>query len=321
MKKYNLALLGSIDSQEMRKVFAAKLTELAATDERICLLDADLMASMSTRSFLEKYPDRTFNCGIQEQNMMGVAAGLSAMGKIPFTHTFGAFAARRAYDQIFISCGYAKQNVKIIGSDPGVTAAANGGTHMPFEDVAIMRAIPDMMVLEPTDATMLENLIPQIAATKGCAYIRLTRKVSEAVYAPGSTFELGKAALLREGSDVAIIAMGYSVHQALKAAETLAERGISAMVVDMFTVAPLDVNAVLTAAKCGAIVTAENHNVIGGLGSAVAEVLAENCPTPLERVGVRNSFGAVGTRDGLARQFEIDAEAIVEAVEKVKLRK
>ena len=311
MTKYTPHQTIETDKGEMRKVFAAGLTQLAKSDDRIYLMDSDLMASMSTRSFMEQFPERTINCGIQEANMMGIAAGLSAMGKIPFTHTFGAFAARRAYDQIFISCAYAQQNVKIIGSDPGVTAAANGGTHMPFEDIALMRAIPNMTIVEPTDITMLASLLPQIANAPGCTYIRLCRKVSEAVYPEGSQFKLGEACLLREGADVAIIASGYCVHQALIAAEALATQGISATVIDMHTIAPLDREAIEFAAKCGAVVVAENHNVNGGLGSAVAEALGELRPTPLVRVGIHNSFGEVGSREQLAAKFGIDAAGIV----------
>ncbi|MCL2212684.1 MAG: transketolase family protein [Oscillospiraceae bacterium] len=316
MIKYTPNPTIEIDRGEMRKVFAAGLAEMAKTDDRIYLMDSDLMASMSTRSFMDAFPDRTINCGIQEANMMGVAAGLSAMGKIPFTHTFGAFAARRAYDQIFISCAYSQQNVKIIGSDPGVTAAGNGGTHMPFEDVALMRAIPNMTIVEPTDITMLASLLPQIKDAPGCTYIRLCRKVSEAVYPEGSQFKLGEAALLREGKDVAIIASGYCVHQALIAAQDLAAEGISATVIDMFTIAPLDREAVLAAAECGAVVVAENHNVNGGLGSAVAEALGEMKPTPLVRVGIKDSFGEVGTREQLAARFGIDAAGIVAGVKR-----
>ena len=219
----------------MRDAFCQTLIELAKKDDRICLLDADLMGAMGTKPFAKELPERTVDCGIQEANMIGVAAGLSAEGKIPFAHTFGIFATRRACDQIFVSCAYAGRTVKIIGSDPGVTAALNGGTHMPFEDLGIMRGMPEVTVIEPTDVTMLKDLLPKIAAKPGVDYLRLVRKSCEAIYEEGSTFEIGKANVLREGDDVAIIAMGYCVGQALIAAKELEEKGIKATVIDMMS--------------------------------------------------------------------------------------
>ena len=306
----------------MRDAFCQTLIELAKKDDRICLLDADLMGAMGTKPFAKELPERTVDCGIQEANMIGVAAGLSAEGKIPFAHTFGIFATRRACDQIFVSCAYAGRTVKIIGSDPGVTAALNGGTHMPFEDLGIMRGMPEVTVIEPTDVTMLKDLLPKIAAKPGVDYLRLVRKSCEAIYEEGSTFEIGKANVLREGDDVAIIAMGYCVGQALIAAKELEEKGIKATVIDMFTLKPLDRQAVIDAAKkTGTVVTVENHYVNNGLGSAVAEVLCEECPTPLIRLGSQDKFGEVGSRDFLAAKFGINAEAIVKAPEKAVANK
>ena len=306
----------------MRDVFCASLIELAEQDSRIVLLDADLMSSMGTKKFKQKFPERTINCGIQEANMIGMACGLSVQGKIPFTHTFAPFCTRRACDQIFISGAYNRANVKIIGSDPGITAAYNGGTHMPFEDMGIMRGIPTMTVVEPTDTVMLKSLMPQITGTEGMFYIRMIRKDVNQVYEEGSSFELGKAAVLSEGTDVTIIASGYCVVEAINAAKILAEQGVSAGVIDMFTWKPIDREAILKAAKAtGAIVTAENHNIINGLGSAVSEVLARELPAPVEMVGVRDEFGEVGPVSYLRERFGLTDAHIVEAAKKAIARK
>ena len=310
------------DPKEMRTAFCETLMELAETNPEIVLLDADLMGAMGTKPFAKKYPERTVDCGIQEANMIGVAAGLSTVGKIPFAHTFGPFATRRACDQIFVSGAYAGLNIKVIGSDPGITAALNGGTHMPFEDMGIMRGIPTMTVLEPTDTVMLRDLLKQIADKYGMYYVRLVRKSSVKVYTDGSTFEIGKAAKLRDGNDVTIICSGYCVSEALNAAENLSKQGISCRVLNMFTWKPIDTEAIIDAAnETGAIVTAENHNVINGLGSAVAEVLAKNKPTPMEMVGVQDEFGEVGQVSYLAERFGLKQKNIEEAVQKILLRK
>jgi len=254
--------------------------------------------------------------------MIGVAAGLSATGKIPYAHTFGPFATRRCYDQVFLSGAYTKSNIRIIGSDPGVTAAYNGGTHMPFEDLGIMRNIPEMTIIIPTDSIMLKNIIKQAAKLFGMFYIRLLRKNAIKIYEKGSTFKIGKAVKLKEGKDVTIIANGIMVTEALNAAYMLEEKGISARILDMFTLKPADKKEIIKCAKeTGAIVTAENHNIINGLGSAVAEVLVEDIPIPMERIGVRDMFGEVGPVDYLRERFELTASDIVKKVEKVLKRK
>jgi transketolase len=307
---------------EMRKVYCETLIGLAESKRPVMALDADLMAGAGTKAFAERFPERNIDCGIQEANMYGVAAGLSATGKIPFAHTFAPFCSRRACDQIFLSCAYAKLNVKIIGSDPGVTAALNGGTHMPFEDVGIMRTIPQMTVIEPTDTVMLREMITKIADEYGTHYLRLARRTVTKIYETGSTFEIGKAVQIRDGSDLTIIAAGFCVAEAIKAAALLAKQGISARVIDMFTIKPIDREAVIkAAAETGAIVTAENHNILGGLGSAVAEVLAENLPIPMERIGIRDLFGEVGPVDYLAERFGLTAGHIVKKAERVLERK
>lgn len=306
----------------MRQVFTNTLIKLAETNPQIVLFDADLMTAAGTKPFAALYPDRTFNCGVQEANMIGVAAGMSACGKIPFTHTFATFATRRACDQIFLSGAYARLNVKMIGSDPGITAALNGGTHMPFEDLGIMRGIPTMTVIEPTDNTMLSQLLPQIINTYGMCYIRMNRKATVKIFEDDATFTIGKAALMKDGKDVTIISIGFCVAESIKAAQILEKKGISVRLLNMFTLKPIDAKAIIRAAKeTGAIVTAENHNVFNGLGSAVSEVLAQNSPAPLEMIGVKDEFGEVGPMEYLAKRFNLTAEDIVIAAEKVIARK
>lgn len=307
---------------EMRGMFAKVMDEMATEDDRVIYFDADLMNSIGMTDFCKKFPNRTFNCGIQEANMIGTASGISAVGFIPFVHTFGCFATRRVLDQIFISSAYAKLNVRIIGSDPGITAAFNGGTHMPFEDLGLMRGIPEVTVLEPTDTVMLADLLKQTKNLYGVFYIRLARKKAEKMFMEGSKFSLGKAVTLREGSDVTIIASGIMVAEAMRGANELCKEGISARVINMFTIKPIDADAIIDSAKqTGAIVTAENHNIINGLGSAVAEVLAEKCPVPLERIGIKDEFGEVGPVDFLKKKFELTSEDIVKLAKRAISRK
>jgi len=306
------------EAVEMRKAYCQTLVELSKENEDIVILDSDLMSSMGMNPFAEAYPERTFNCGVQEANMMGVAAGLSVVGKIPYAHTFGPFATRRSADQIFMSGAYAKANVRIVGSDPGVTAAFNGGTHMPFEDMGILRCIPEITIIEPTDAVMLKDVITQLADLKGMYYVRLLRKNAIQVYEEGSTFKIGEATQIKEGNDVTIIANGIMVVEAINAASILEQKGINARILNMFTLKPIDSEAIIKAAKeTGAIVTAENHNYLNGLGSAVAEVVSENVPVPVGRVGVKDVFGQVGSVDYLQKTYELTAEDIVKKVESV----
>lgn len=310
------------DDREMRQALANALVERARRDEKIVVLDADLMSCHATKVFKAEFPDRFVNVGIAEQNLIGISAGLSAMGKTPFAYSFGPFATRRCYDQIFISVAYAYQNVKIVGSDPGVTAEYNGGTHMPFEDMALMRAVPHMVCFEPTDATMLEKAVDQIADYKGAVYIRMPRKKMEKVYDESLHFELGKAIRLREGKDVALVASGIMVSRALEAADMLANDGISARVVNLHTWKPIDKDELIACAKeTGAIVTCENHNICNGLGSAVAEVLVQNHPVPMKLVGVQDEFGQVGKNAYLSEVYHLTAQDIYQnALEVVKMK-
>ncbi len=310
------------DEQAMRDVYCDTLMELAKANKNILILDADLMAAVGVARFAQQYPDQAINCGIQEANMFGVAAGLSAVGKIPFAHTFGTFATRRAADQVFLSCAFAGFNVKVVGSDPGVTASINGGTHMPLEDMGIMRMIPTMTIIEPTDAAMLADIVRQAANTYGMFYIRLSRKKMVQIFEPGSTFDIGRGIVLREGSDLTIIAAGICVADALTAADELASAGISCRVVNIFTIKPIDAGLITACAReTGAVVTAENHNIIGGLGSAVAEVLGEHAPVPMERIGVCDEFGEVGSVEYLKERFGMTAKDIANKCRKVLQRK
>lgn len=310
------------DEKEVRQVMAAGLVEAAHKDDRIVVLDADLMSCHSTKCFLEAFPERFINVGIAEANLIGVAAGMAAFGKIPFAFSFAPFATRRCYDQIFISVAYSKLPVKIVGSDPGVMAEANGGTHMPFEDMSIMRAIPKMVCFEPTDATMLAKALPRIIDYPGAVYIRMFRKKAEKIYDDSLDFELGKAVTLKEGKDVTLVASGIMVGRALKAAEELAAEGITARVVNVHTWKPIDEDAIVESVKAtGAVVTCENHSTYGGLGSAVAEVVVEKCPAPMEFIGVKNSFGEVGKEAYLSEKFGLTVADIVAAAKKAIARK
>jgi transketolase len=311
-----------MDDREMRVAYCDALIEVAEKNPLIVAVDADVQYSMGTKRFYDRFPERGINCGIMEAHAVSMCAGISATGLIPFFHAFGTFATRRAFDQVFLSCAYQKLNVKLIGGDAGVTATANGGTHMPFEDIGIMRTIPDITIIEPADTAMYNKAVQYMADTYGVFYMRSCRRKVMRIYRDGAAFTIGKANVLTEGGDVAIIACGIMVYEALRARDMLMQKGISAAVIDMHTIKPLDEETVIKAAiKCGALVTAENHNAVGGLGSAVAETLSEKCPVPLERVAVFESFGEVGTQDYLQKRFHLTAEDIAEKAVKCVRRK
>jgi Transketolase, C-terminal subunit len=305
--------------KEMRQEFMAVLTELADRDRRIVFLDSDLASSSGSAAFKKAHPDRFFNCGIQEANMVGVAAGLSAGGFVPFAHSFAAFMSRRTTDQIFMSCAYAKQNVRLIGSDPGVEASPNGGTHMALEDIAIMRAIPGVTILDASDPEMLRQITIQSVERPGVYYFRLTRKTKARLYPNGGTYTIGRAHLAADyGRDATIISAGFTgMVEALTAAEKLNADGIRVRVVDMFTVNPIDEAAVMAAAtETGAVVTLDNHSVNGGLGSAVAEVIAGKVLVPFRRLGA-TTFGEVGTPAYLLEKFGMNAQAVCGVVKEL----
>lgn len=302
-----------LETLEMRKVYSETLKELIKKDRNVYVLEADLSEAITTTSIGVDYPNNFVNCGIMEANMIGVASGLSLLGKIPFVHTFSPFATRRCYDQIFLSGAYARTNIKILGSDTGITSQHNGGTHTSFEDIALMREIPGATVITATDSTMLKYLICEIKDIYGIYYISTIRKNAYKIYGDNEKFEIGKGKVLKDGKDLTIICNGIMVAESLRASEELEKQGVSVSVIDMFTIKPLDKNLIIEyAKKTGKIITAENHNVIGGLGSAVAEVLVENCPISMRRVGVEDRFGQVGTQDFLQREYGLTAEKIIE---------
>lgn len=305
--------------KEMRQEFMTALTELAGRDSRIVFLDSDLSSSSGSATFRNAHPERFFNCGIQESNMVGVAAGLSAGGFAPVVHSFAAFMSRRTADQIFMSCAYAGQDVRIVGSDPGVTGSANGGTHMALEDIAMLRSIPGIVIIDASDPEMLKQALAQSFATPAVYYFRLTRKTKSRLYPAETNFTLGKAHMACEyGRDASIIAAGLTcMTEAHKAAELLADAGIKVRVIDMFTLSPLDEDAVVAAAReTGAIVTLDNHSVNGGLGSMVAECLAGRACIPFARLGA-NTFGEVGTQDYMLKKFGLDTESVADAVKEL----
>ncbi|MFV0253109.1 MAG: transketolase family protein [Beutenbergiaceae bacterium] len=296
---------------EMRAQLGQSLNELMDTDDRFVVVNADLANANGLGGTVKKFPDRSFNVGVQEANMASFAAGMATYGYIPFIVTFAPFATRRIADQLMISISYAGTNVKVIGGDPGVTAELNGGTHMVFEDIAITRAMSGLTVVEPSDAVQLASLLPQIAHHPGPVYMRTYRKKAPAVYQQGQRFELGRAHVVRPGRDITLFASGIEVHQAVAAADLLAADGIAAEVVDIHTLKPLDAQTVVQSVRrTGAAVTCENHNVLGGLGSAVTEATAEHWPVPVLRIGSQDRKGQVGKLPFLVQEYELTAEHI-----------
>ena len=311
----NFTLVGKHekDARANRDGYVDAMLGVMEQDKTISHIDCDLMGCINSGKLLKSFPDRTFNAGIAEQNAMGVASGMAATGMKVFVHSFGCFAARRMFDQAFLAAGYSELPVHVIGSDPGVTAAFNGATHMPFEDCALYMTIPNAVVIDSCDYVQTKSLTEQLAKCGKPSYMRLIRKDCIQVYGDGSQFEIGKGEVLQEGSDVAIIANGLLVNEAITAGKTLAEAGISARVINLCTIKPLDEELVLKAAKdCGKVITCEEHSVIGGLGEAVCALLSEKCPTPVRRIGVNDEFGHSGPAAALLKQFGLSAEHIVE---------
>jgi len=300
------------DLANMKDAVMAAILDLADEHEEVVMLEADLMTCLGSTGFMKKYPGRFFNCGIAEANMVGVAAGLSSMGFVPFADSFGVFSSRRDYDQFFLSVNYAKQRVHLIGTDPGVVAQVNGGTHMPFEDIALMRQIPDLIIIDPSDAQSCYELIRQLYESGHSSYIRVGRRGITHRYPVGTRIELGKGIVLSEGSDLAIIAEGETmVNEAVKAVEILRDRGIHATLVDMHTIKPLDTELVEKLAReTGRILVCENGRYAGGLGEAVAGHLAKVNPTRMDYVNVGERFGEVGNLAYLLKAYNFTAEDI-----------
>lgn len=302
-----------------REAYGKALAQLGAEDERIVVLDADLSGSTKTALFAKEFSHRFFNIGIAEADMMGAAAGLAAAGKVPFASTFAIFAAGRCYDQIRTSIAYPNLNVKIAATHAGLTVGEDGATHQMNEDIALMRALPNLTVLVPADAPEAAAMTRWAAEHQGPVYLRLGRAAVPTVNGEDYQLQPGRAQVLRDGDDLVIFACGYMVHQALEAAADLADRGISAAVVNVHTIKPLDAETVVKyARRCGAVVTAEEHSIIGGLGGAIAEVLGEEHPTPLVRIGVRDTFGESGKPGELLEKYGLTAKEIIEAGLKLK---
>ncbi len=300
-----------------RAAYGEALAELAEAYPQLVVLDADLSGSTMTKTFAGKYPERFFDMGIAEGNMAGVAAGLATCGKIPFVNSFAMFSAGRAWEQVRNSIAYPGLNVKVIGSHGGLSVGEDGATHQCIEDYAIMRAIPGMLVLSPCDGPEMKLAVKALLDYQGPAYMRLGRLAVESVTdtIPGYTFELGKGSMLRDGTDATVIATGMMVQCAYEAAETLASEGISLRVIDMHTIKPIDKDIVLKAAKeTGCIITSEEANIIGGLGSAVAEVVSEGCPVPVVRHGVNDEFGRSGKAQAVLDAYKLNAQGIAEKV-------
>lgn len=305
-----------------RDAYGDTLAELGESNPAIVALDADLSGSTKTSVFAKKFPERFFNMGIAEANMVGTAAGLAAVGKVPFVSTFAIFAAGRAWEQIRQSVAYPKANVKIVATHGGVTVGEDGGSHQSVEDIAIMRAIPNMTVIVPADGPETKAAIKAVAAYKGPVYVRLGRNKVPTVFEEGAPFEIGKGKELIAGTDLTFVTTGLMTAQALVAAETLKKEGISARVVHIGTIKPIDAELVTKAAReTGAIVTAEEHSIVGGLGGAVAELLADTCPVPVKRVGVNDRFGTSGKAEELLKYFGLMPDDLVEAAKEVLTRK
>lgn len=308
------------EKKATRAAYGVTLVELADAGEPVVAVDADLSGSTTTKKFAARpeYADRFFNCGIAEQNMVDVAAGLSLAGYTAFTGSFAVFGTGRAYDQIRNTVCYSNLNVKIAPTHAGISVGPDGGSHQMLEDIALMRVLPNMRVLVPADYEAARAAIKLAAKTPGPVYVRMGRASVPCVYAEDIELEIGRAYVLREGTDVTIIACGVEVEQALIAADMLAEQGISAEVIDAFSIKPLDVDTIVKSVeKTGRAVVAEEHSIIGGLGSAVAEALATNFPAPLAFVGMRDHFGKSGSFEELLVKFELDAHAIDKAVKSI----
>ena len=292
-------------------------------NDNIVVLDADLSICTMSCMFRDKYPDRFFDVGIAEANMIGIAAGLATTGKTVFANSFAMFTSGRAYDQIRNSLAYPHLNVKVIGTHAGLSVGEDGATHQCIEDLSLMRTIPDMTVICPSDSNETYAAVEAMIKYDGPCYMRLGRlPVSDVTNVPGYKFEIGKGVTLADGKDVTIIATGLMVQEAMAAKDMLAKEGISARVIDMHTIKPFDKDIVIKAAKeTGAIVTAEEHNIVGGLGAATAEVVVENCPVPMIRVGVKDTFGKSGTAEALMKRFGLTADEVAKAAKAVIAKK
>ncbi len=309
-------------SKDTRSGYGDAMTELGRSNPNVVALCADLVGSLKIQPFIDENPERFFQVGIAEANMMGIAAGLTIGGKIPFTGTFANFSTGRVYDQIRQSIAYSGKNVKICASHAGITLGEDGATHQILEDIGMMKMLPHMVVINPCDYNQTKAATLAIAEYEGPVYLRFGRPVVPNFTESGGTFEIGKALLLEEGTDVTLVATGHLVWEALLAADELAKKGISAEVINIHTIKPLDEEAILkSVAKTGCLVSCEEHNYLGGLGESISRVLAENHPAPQEFVATKDTFGESGTPAQLMKKYGLDSTAIVAAAEKVLQRK
>ena len=317
MKKYTFT-----EKKDTRSGFGAGLLEAGKKNENVVALCADLVGSLKMEAFIKEFPERFFQIGIAEANMMGIAAGMTIGGKVPFTGTFANFSTGRVYDQIRQSIAYSDKNVKICASHAGLTLGEDGATHQILEDIGMMKMLPGMTVINPCDYNQTKAATIAIAEHHGPVYLRFGRPVVPIFTDPDQKFEIGKAWMVNEGKDVSIFATGHLVWEAIQAGEKLAEMGIDAEIINIHTIKPLDEEAVLkSVAKTGCVVTAEEHNRLGGLGDSIAQLLAKNNPTPQEYIAVDDSFGESGKPAELMTKYGLDAENIVKAVQKVMARK
>lgn len=301
-----------------RDAYGEALAALGEANDNIVVLDADLSGSTKTSLFAKKFPERFFNMGIAEANMIGTAAGLAAAGKIPFASTFAIFAVGRAWEQVRQSVAYPKANVKVVATHSGVTVGEDGGSHQSVEDIAIMRAVPNMTVIVPADGVETALAVRAVADFNGPVYVRLGRNKVPTIFDDSYKFQIGKGTMLRAGTDITFIGTGLMTAQALVAADLLQAEGVSARVIHIATIKPLDEELILAAAReTGAIVTAEEHSVIGGLGGAVSELLSEKCPVKLKRVGIRDRFGLSGKGDELLKYFGLLPENLLDAAKEI----
>ncbi len=305
----------SLHEKEMRQVYAETLVEIISQNPNVMVLEADLSKASGTPPVAKAHPSNFLDVGVAEANMMGVAAGLASCGKIPFAATFTPFATRRACDQVTISIAYAKRNVKVIGTSPGITATSNGGTHMCFQDLAIMRAMPNMIVLSPCDVYELRSMLHWMAATEGPMYMQLLRMKEPKIFDENYKFIPGKAVQIREGNAATIVTTGYTTRWAIEAANALQAQGISVDILHYPMIKPFDTQSLVASAKkTGYVITVENQNILGGLGSAVCETLSEQYPVKVKRMGVHDVFGEVATEDYLLNKHEFSANHIKAAV-------
>ena len=326
--KFNISILSSkvghddIQAVPTRQGFGEAVLALGKENPDVVVLTADLADSTKVSSFRKEYPERFFEVGVAEQNLMGIAAGLALSGKVPFISSYATFSPGRSWDQLRVSVAYSKANVKIAGAHTGVSVGPDGATHQALEDIAITRVLPGLVVIAPCDYLQTYKATIAMGKYKGPAYIRFTREKSPVFTTEQTDFEIGKAQVFRKGSDVVVIGCGPVLYNAMLAAEELEKSGLSVMVVNNHTIKPMDTETIVAAARhCGAVVTLEEHQVMGGMGSAVAEVLAKEYPVPIEFVGMQNSFGESGQPEELIEKYGMGKKSVIEAIHKVIKRK